>query len=80
MVRYRILRDLSSRDGDAMIAPVLVRGEPWICGCGTTNTDDWGNCLYCNTQRGDWVCDCGRKNRKADEECSECGTAKPDDE
>ena len=78
-IHYRILRDRSSRDDDAMIAPVVVHGAPWVCACGTTNDDDWDNCMYCNVRRGDWNCDrCGHLNPKREDACEGCGYDKPE--
>ena len=79
-VHYRILRDRSHRDDDALIAPIVVHGAVWYCGaCGEDNQDDDVFCWYCTAPMGSWVCDCGRRNGKGDGECSECGREKPEE-
>lgn len=81
MVRYRIVLDRSSRDGDAMIAPYIVPGPVWACGvCGEDSNEDDRACWFCHTDRGDWICDRdGHKNPAGADECEECGSPKPDD-
>lgn len=79
MYRYRIVRDRGSRDGDAMIVPVHVAGEPWWCVCGEDNVDDDSHCWFCNAERGEWTCDCGHRNPKRVGDCEECGKARPEE-
>ena len=79
MLRYRILRDLSNRDGDAMIVPYIVAGETWACGiCSEESGEDDRACWFCHNTRGDYVCDCGHKNPKDAQECESCGREKPE--
>lgn len=71
-MHFRILRDRSNRDGDALIVRI-----GWDCGvCAEENDPDDRFCWQCSAERGDWLCGCGRLNRKTDRECSDCGREK----
>ena len=77
-MHFRIQRLRDSRDDEALIVPVR-EWEPWLCECGTTNTDGGARCAFCNEPRDSYVCDCGHRNPAGATECEECGKPKAEE-